>query len=674
MTYKKKMRIYLADLEYFNHYSSTMMSIPLNIGYIASYTLKLHAGDVEISLFKDPEKLLEASKTNPPDVLGLSCYYWNVHIDALIANRVKRINPECIVVLGGPHIDTDIEEQLDLYSSFKGYLDFMVLNEGELGFANIIGKLLSHSKDTLFDGPIDGCTFFTKDNKPVSGKDIGLSIDLETLPSPLLMGILDNYLVQEFLPMIQTSRMCPYSCAYCCSGKLIGKIRKFSDDVVKAEIEYIAKKYRNNPHRLLRLTDENFGLNQRDLKIAEFLVEAKNRFGYPQQINTYFDKHLSPTVKESALLLGDMNRGGLQLASQSFNKDSLKAVKRRNISDEEMRAAVVWAHSHGLKTESELIFGLPYETKKSFLDSLEFIMKIKIDTIAAHNLFLLKGIELNRSGERKRFNLSTKFRPSFASAYGMIDNEFVCETEEVVTSSSHFSFDDFMDIRKISLMFYLVNALEYFKKVIIYLIENEQEVIPLLDSIMNPSQEQNNNKEYLSFVNNFVNDANSELFNTHEDVSAYLKNKFISNNNSVTAPARLNAYYASRIIYNEKWFPQVLSQLLKKMNLDNQNSTVLRDLIAISENEWIDIEHPERGKAVIVSEETLAYLNIQSPKSNTGKYSLKMSASAPQREKIENYKKYNANTDNSYYYNLVYIIQPRKQLRYEHIEVEPFIE
>ena len=150
---------------------------------------------------------------------------------------------------------------------------------------------------------------------------------------------------------------------------------------------------------------KNFGLNKRDLKIAEFLIEAKNKFGYPQQINTYFDKHLSPTVKESALLLGDMNRGGLQLASQSFNEDSLKAVKRRNISDEEMKTAVEWAHSNGLKTESELIFGLPYETKKSFLDALEFIMKIKTDTIAAHNLFLLKGIELNRKEERKHFKL-----------------------------------------------------------------------------------------------------------------------------------------------------------------------------------------------------------------------------------------------------------------------------
>ena len=71
MNHKKKIRIYLADLEYFNHYSSSMMSIPLNIGYIASYTLKLYADNVEISLFKDPEKLLEASKKKSARCIGV---------------------------------------------------------------------------------------------------------------------------------------------------------------------------------------------------------------------------------------------------------------------------------------------------------------------------------------------------------------------------------------------------------------------------------------------------------------------------------------------------------------------------------------------------------------------------------------------------------------------------
>jgi len=674
MTFKSKKLIYLADLAYFNQYSLSILTIPLNIAYIASYTLKLFKNEVEIVLFKDPRKLLLASKIHPPDVLGLSCYYWNMNLDVLVASRIKKINPECITVIGGPSVDTDIREQLDLYSLFNGNLDFMVLNEGELGFSKIIERIISKSINKLFHDALMGCIFCIERDKLIEGRSIGLSLDLETLPSPILDGIIDDFLTPEFMPIIQCSRMCPYSCSYCCSGKLKGKLRKFSDTVVKAEIEYIAKKYRDNPHRILFISDENFGINKRDSLIAEFLVNSKKKFGYPQQTFCYFDKKLSSTVKKSSLLFADMNAGGLQLAFQSFNEDSLRAVKRRNISNEEIKEAVIWARMNGIKTFSELIFGLPYETKQSFLDSLEFVMQAKVDTIAAHNLFLMKGIELNRKQERNKFKLSTKYRPSYASAYDIIENKFVCESEEIVISSSHFSFDDFMDIRKISLMFYAINSLEYFKLVFNYLVDNKFKVIPLLDSIMNPSEKQHNS-EYLTFVNDFINTSSSELFDTHEDVCSHLRDQFIKNDNKVIAPTRLNVYFSSRLIYKEGWFSKVIRQFVKPELMDNYMSRIFIDLITLSENEWIDIKHPELNKTVLVSEDTLAYLNIPAPKKKASKYHLKLTSSERQLKNIEGYNKQYSleDEDDSYYYNVMDIIQPRKQLRYECIEVQNFV-
>jgi len=671
---KIKKRIYLGDLSYFSSYSSHMLTIPLNIGYIASYLLKDHDSEFEVSLFKDPRRLLLSAKANPPDVLGLSCYYWNTNLDILVANRIKQLNRECAVVVGGPNIDTELEEQLDLYLSFKGSLDLMVLNEGELGFSNIITRLLSDGVNRCYKEPIDGCVFFTKDNEPVFGKDVGLSLDLETLPSPVLSGILDQFLTSEFMPIIQTSRMCPYSCAYCCSGKLKGKIRRFPDPVVKDEIEYIAKKNCDNPHRIFYITDENFGINKRDSMIAKSLVDSKKRFGYPQQTYCYFDKKLTPTVKEVALLLADMNSGGVQLASQSFNEDSLKAVKRRNISHEDMIEAVRWAKKHGLKTSSEMIFGLPFETKQSFLDALELQLQMGIDTNMAHNLFLLKGIELNRRPERERFRLSTKYRPSNSPAYDMIDGEFVCESEEVVVSSSHFSFDDFMDIRKISLIFYILSAVEYFRKVIDYLIGCKQEVIPLLDSVMNPSQEDIDINGYAKFLDDFLKAVQSELFDSHKDAFSHLRKQFINSGNNVTIPTRLIPYYASRLIYMEGWFPEVISRLLSRRDMDAKDSAVLRDLIAISENEWIDIRNPERGKEVVVCGQTLDYLDIPRPAPEASRYRLKMTPSEEQKNLLVNYNKQFLADDDSYYYNVLNYIQPRKNLRYGCISAEPVVE
>lgn len=647
-----------------------MLTIPLNIGYIASYAQKLFQDEVEIMLFKDPRKLLHASKIEPPDVLGLSCYYWNWHLDVLIAGLVKKINPKCVTVIGGPQIDTDSVEQLDLYLSFKGALDFMVLNEGELGFCALLKRLLGDGRDKLFTEAVDGCTFVVNEDTLVEGKNIGLSLDLETLPSPFTSEILDDFLTHEFMPMIQGSRMCPYSCSYCCSGKLKGKIRKFPDEVVEADIEYISKKYRNFPHRILYICDENFGINKRDSKIAEYLVQTRQEFGYPQQTYCYFDKRMTDTVKRSALLFGDMNSGGLQLAFQSFNSDALKAVKRRNMSDLEIKEAVRWAHSNGLKTSSELIFGLPFETKESFLDALEFIMQLKIDTVAAHNLFLLKGIELNRKPERKNFGLSTKFRPSFASAYDLIENKFVCETEEVVISSKHFSFDDFMDIRKISMMFYVINMLEYYKNVFIFLIDQQQEVIPIFDSMMNPSHEHIGIAGYYRFVNEFVDEANAELFDSHEDAFSHLKEKYVKNGCRVAAPTRLNVFYAARLIYEEAWFKQVVVQHVDRVALSDRASSIAKDLIAISENEWVNIKHPEINKKISISGDTLDYLNIPKPSSDASRFLYHMSLSEQQLKIIESYNHQYLSDDSSYYINILDYIHPRKHLRYECIKVE----
>src|SRR5437867_3804541 len=53
----------------------------------------------------DPEALLAPYRDNPPDVLGLSCYIWNWELQCQIAARVKALNPNCLVVAGGPQPD-----------------------------------------------------------------------------------------------------------------------------------------------------------------------------------------------------------------------------------------------------------------------------------------------------------------------------------------------------------------------------------------------------------------------------------------------------------------------------------------------------------------------------------------------------------------------------------------
>ncbi len=670
---KKKTRIFLGDLAYFNQWSKAMITIPLNVAYVASYLIQEFGDEIEVTLFKDPEKLLEEARVRPPDVLGLSCLFWNMRLDMLVFEKMRKINPDCLLVIGGQSIDTDLNEQRTLYELMNKCVDFMIVNEGELGFAQLIGKLLSRGRLNIFEGPIDGCTFFQNEEDLITGQDIGLSLDLELLPSPILTGLLEEFLTPDYLPLFQTTRTCPYSCAFCTSGRDQAKLRAFPVSVITDEIDYLAKKYKAYPHKLLMLVDDNFGVyKKRDLEIARYLLKSQETVGYPQQLFCYFDKNISSTMNELAFLISKMNSGGVQLAFQSFNDNALQAVKRKNMNNDQVVAVVKWARENNFETFAELIFGLPHETKDSYLEGLEFLMQIKVDNTFSHNMIMLNGIEMSRKPERERFQIKTKYRPTHASEYGMVDGDFVCEGNEIIMSTASASEEDFWGVRKISLINYLV-SMGYFKPVINFLVDRQEKIIPLCEYIMNPSGKENFSKGYAEYVGDFVGAAESELSDSYDDVRKKLYEKFVRNGSQVTEATRLNPYFSSRMIYSENWFGEVLLGYFEEHKIfEGVDYKIARDLVAISENEWVDLVNPTASKELVVCEETIKYLNYEVEPSPM--YILKMETSEAQLEMLEGYKRQYYGEKDSFYFNALDVIQPRTMLRFKNISVSPRIE
>ena len=95
---KRKIKIMLGDL---THTGENLNSdhFPLGIGFIASYTLKVFKDEVEASLHKLPEELLEELPKVKPDFLCFSSYNWNSKLSYTIASYAKRINPKIITDL-----------------------------------------------------------------------------------------------------------------------------------------------------------------------------------------------------------------------------------------------------------------------------------------------------------------------------------------------------------------------------------------------------------------------------------------------------------------------------------------------------------------------------------------------------------------------------------------------
>ena len=104
-------------------------TIPINIGFIAAYAKNLFGDDIELSLFKYPQTILDAIRQSPPDVLALSNYSWNGHLSERLSRFAKEHNPEVITVQGGTNFPHQSGHQRDFLSN-RPHTDVYVELEG----------------------------------------------------------------------------------------------------------------------------------------------------------------------------------------------------------------------------------------------------------------------------------------------------------------------------------------------------------------------------------------------------------------------------------------------------------------------------------------------------------------------------------------------------------------
>ena len=136
---KRKIKIMLGDL---THTGVNLNSdhFPLGIGFIASYTLKVLKDEVETSLHKLPEELLEELPKFKPDFLCFSQYNWNAKLSYIIASYAKKINPKIITIFGGPDFPVEKNARHNFLKE-RPAIDFYIKSDAEYAFVRLVKKL-----------------------------------------------------------------------------------------------------------------------------------------------------------------------------------------------------------------------------------------------------------------------------------------------------------------------------------------------------------------------------------------------------------------------------------------------------------------------------------------------------------------------------------------------------
>ena len=376
-----KKRVVLISLNWANHFS-------LALGYLKAYALKDNKirENVEIEILDFDTEMLNAQQVvyylsqAKPDIIGFSCYCWNIAKVLDIARIIKTIYPQVQIILGGPEVGPVASK----YLHENPYIDAVIRGEGEITFTELLKVYLGKNKIEKTDGISyrrNGDIFENPERLPIE--------DLSKIPSPYLEGIL---VPRDKVTYIETYRGCIFRCHYCFEGKNLPNLRFFPEDRVKKEIELVL----SHPDiKSFHFVDTVFNFRKDRLaKIAEMISHADR---YRTELRT-IEIIVEFVDEETVSLFKKANVKSIETGPQTVNEDTLKLVNRY-YKEDKFKAGVRLLEDNDIEVTSDLIIGLPGDNFFKFVKSAKTIIDMRPTTVVFSILHVLPGTVLYERSE-----------------------------------------------------------------------------------------------------------------------------------------------------------------------------------------------------------------------------------------------------------------------------------
>jgi radical SAM superfamily enzyme YgiQ (UPF0313 family) len=329
------------------------------------------------------------------DLLGFSVYIWNSSYVQEILASLRISQP---ILLGGPEASYS-PDQFFRYGS----VSYIIRNEGEESFNELI-EYLEGTRSIA-----DVSNLYYRDTSQISYTFSKLP-NLENIRHDLaLIGDFENRICY-----LESSRGCPFRCAYCLAS-LEKKVRNFPIENVKADIDYALSHHA----KTVKFLDRSFNADQKSMQdILRYIRDRDNGI-------TVFQFEIVGDLlnDETISFLKTIRRGLIrfEIGIQSANETVTEAVNRHQ--DYQRLETNIRKIRDNIIIHSDLIAGLPYETKDSFIKTFNQTFHLYADELQLGFLKELKGTEISTVKDQHGYQFASD------PPYEVIENRYIRHEE-----------------------------------------------------------------------------------------------------------------------------------------------------------------------------------------------------------------------------------------------------
>ena len=365
-------------------------AVPLGAASVASFVKQQFPELTLLNAYNDEpprhiyERVIASVAPRIPNqnrVLGFSLYSWNRQLARTVAELYKREFPDSLLVAGGPEVSARPE---GLSAGEGGPFTVLIQGEGETAFLNLLRSwsLGNHQDTELVQGSTE---------------------DLSSLPSPWLSGLMDRAVegnperkltgreLDDKAPrhkepsgaLWELARGCPYACTYCYESKGSHRLRYISEDRFNRELEYFIEQKIPSVFVL----DPTFNAdNKRALQALDRILETK------ADIHWHFEVRAELLNRDQARRFAQLG-ASLQIGLQTADPE-VSARVGRPLNQSKFKQKIDILNQEGVIFGLDLIYGLPGDTLKGFMESINFAVSLYPNHLDIFRLSVLPGTVL----------------------------------------------------------------------------------------------------------------------------------------------------------------------------------------------------------------------------------------------------------------------------------------